>query len=71
MLHWINHQFAELNVVAIIIIFTFVTAMSKANSIKLLKEQSQEIYNQFEEVKDEIREHHANMTALINTAAKK
>lgn len=71
MLHWINHQFAELNVVAIIIIFTFVTAMSKTNSIKLLKEQSQEIYNQFEEVKDEIREHHANITALINTAAKK
>lgn len=55
MLHWITHQFAELNLVAIIIIFTFVTAMSKANSVKLLKEQSQEIYNQFEELKDEIR----------------
>lgn len=56
MIHWITHQFEELNILAIIIIFTFVTAMSKANSIKLLKEQSQEIYNQFEEIKDEIRE---------------
>lgn len=53
---WIMHQFVELNVLAIIIIFTFVTAMSKSNSIKLLKEQSTEIYNQFEEIKDEIRE---------------
>jgi hypothetical protein len=32
----------------------FVTAMSKANTTKLLKEQSQEFYGEFEEVKDEI-----------------
>lgn len=33
----------------------FVTAMSKANTTKLLKEQSQELYNELEEIKDEIR----------------
>jgi hypothetical protein len=32
------------------------TALSKANSTKLLKEQSQELYNEIEEIKDEIRE---------------
>lgn len=33
----------------------FVTALSKANTQKLLKDQSQEIYAEFEEIKDEIR----------------
>ena len=44
---------------------SFVTAMSKANMNKQLKKQSEELYNEFEEIKDEIREHHANITALI------
>lgn len=33
---------------------TFVTTMSKANTNKLLKEQSSEIYNEIEELKQEI-----------------
>ena len=36
-----------------IIIFT--TVLSRANLQKMLKEQSQELYNDFEELKDEIR----------------
>jgi hypothetical protein len=32
-----------------------VTAISKSNNIKMLKEQSQELYAEFEELKDEIR----------------
>lgn len=51
---WIMHQIVDLNLIAIIVIFTFVTAMSKANTQKLLKEQSQEIYNQVEQIKSEI-----------------
>jgi hypothetical protein len=51
---WIVKQFSDLNVLAIIIIFTFVTFTSKANTTKLLKMQSEEIYKEFEEVKDEI-----------------
>lgn len=33
---------------------TFVTTMSKSNTNKLLKEQSQEFYNEIEEIKQEI-----------------
>lgn len=33
-----------------------VTTLSKANSTKLLKEQSQEFYAEFEELKDTIRD---------------
>jgi large-conductance mechanosensitive channel len=51
---WIVHQIMDINIIAIIIIFTFVTAMSKMNTQKLLKEQSQEIYNQVEQIKEEI-----------------
>lgn len=51
---WLLHQLVDINVIAIIIIFTFVTAMSKMNTQKLLKEQSQEIYNQVEQIKAEI-----------------
>lgn len=32
-----------------------VTAISKTNNVKMLKEQSQELYAEFEELKDEIR----------------
>lgn len=33
----------------------FVTALSKSNNQKMLKEQSKEFYNDIEELKDEIR----------------
>jgi ABC-type transporter MlaC component len=56
MKEWIYHQITDVNIISIIIIFAFVTAMSKANTQKLLKEQSQELYNELEELKDEIRE---------------
>lgn len=34
---------------------TFVTAMSRANLTKQLKAQNEEVYKEFEELKDEIR----------------
>jgi hypothetical protein len=52
---WLLSQFEHFNVLTIIVMITFVTTMSRANTTKLLKEQSQEIYAEFEELKDEIR----------------
>lgn len=37
------------------VIFVFQVMMAKANTQKMLKEQSQELYNELEELKDEIR----------------
>jgi hypothetical protein len=51
---WLLIQFEHFNILTIIVMITFVTMLSKANTTKLLKEQSQEIYNDIEEVKDEI-----------------
>ncbi len=39
----------------ILVMIIFVTATSKANTQRMLKEQSQELYNELEELKDEIR----------------
>jgi hypothetical protein len=52
---WLFGQFETLNIFTIIIMITFVTAMSKSNTQKMLKELSQELYAEFEELKDEIR----------------
>jgi hypothetical protein len=46
----------DINIITLLIIFIFTTVLSKANTQKLLKEQSQELYNELEELKDEIRE---------------
>lgn len=54
MKEWIYYQIVHFNVLTIIIMITFVTTMSKANTNKLLKEQSQEFYNEIEELKQEI-----------------
>lgn len=54
MREWLYYQFAHFNFLTIIVMITFVTMMSKANTTKLLKEQSQEFYNDIEELKDEI-----------------
>lgn len=73
MTDWLISQFTHFNVLTIIVMISFVTAMSKSNLNKQLKKQSEEIYKDFEEIKDEIREHHANMQALltlINTTKK-
>lgn len=55
MKNWLLYQFEHFNVFMILVMILFVTAMSKANTQKLLKEQSQELYNELEELKDEIR----------------
>lgn len=52
---WLIHQFYNVNFVGLFVMILFVTAMSKANTQKMLKEQSQELYNELEEIKDEIR----------------
>lgn len=51
---WILHQLYHFNFLTIIVMVTFVTTLSKANTNKLLKEQSQEFYNDIEEIKQEI-----------------
>lgn len=65
MINWLIHQFENLNVLMLIIMIGFVTALSKSNNQKMLKEQSVEFYNDIEEVKDEIRGLHQSLTALI------
>jgi septal ring factor EnvC (AmiA/AmiB activator) len=63
---WLIDQFTRFNVLTIVVMISFVTAMSKANLNKQLKRQSEEIYKDFEEIKDEIREHHTNIQTLIS-----
>lgn len=55
MVNWLVNQFLNLNALMLVIMIIFVTAMSKANTQKMLKEQSQELYAEFEEIKQEIR----------------
>lgn len=64
MIHWLEHQFAELNVIAIVIIFTFVTAMSKTNTQKMLTKQSEEFNKKIDEVKDEMRGQNSAISRL-------
>jgi hypothetical protein len=52
---WLISQFEHFNVLMLAVIFVFQVIMAKSNTVKLLKEQSQEIYAEFEEIKDEIR----------------
>ena len=52
---WLLSQFEHFNVLMIVVMITFVSIMSKSNMQKQLKELSQELYNDFEEIKDEIR----------------
>jgi len=53
---WAHSQVIHFNVLQFIAIVFFSTTMGKMNVTKLLKEQSQELYNEIEEIKDEIRE---------------
>lgn len=55
MREWLIQQFEHFNVLMLLVFFVFTTFLSKANLTKQLKEQSQEIYAEFEELKDEIR----------------
>jgi DNA-directed RNA polymerase subunit L len=54
MKEWLFYQVEHFNALMLFVMIIFVTAMSKANTQKLLKEQSQEIYNEVEEIKSEI-----------------
>jgi len=56
MFYYFKHCLQDFNVFMFLAIVIVNTALSKANSTKLLKEQSQELYNEIEEIKDEIRE---------------
>jgi hypothetical protein len=55
MKEWLFHQIYNLNILAILVISIYVTAMSKADTKKMLKDFHEEMYNNFEEIKDEIR----------------
>lgn len=55
MKEWLLSQFEHFNVLMILVMVLIVTAISKSNNVKMLKEQSQELYAEFEEIKDEIR----------------
>lgn len=67
MKEWLFSQFEHFNLLTIVIMIIFVTAMSKANLTKQLKAQNEEVYKEFEELKDEIRGQHNSLTALIMT----
>jgi len=67
MREWLFSQFDHFNLLTIIIMITFVTTMSKANTTKQLKAQSEEFYKEMEEVKDEIRGQHDSLADLINS----
>jgi hypothetical protein len=62
---WIIKQFTDLNVLAIIIIFTFVTAMSKMNTQKLLMKQSEEFNKKIDEVKIEMKGENQALSRMI------
>jgi energy-converting hydrogenase Eha subunit H len=49
------NQLEHFNILMLAVIFTFQVLMAKSNTQKMLKEQSQELYNELEEIKDEIR----------------
>ena len=55
MIQWLVQQITDFNMLMFVAIIIFNSALSRANLQKLLKEQSQELYNDFEELKDEIR----------------
>ena len=55
MKEWLYSQFEHFNVLMLVVFFIFSTLLSKANLTKQLKEQSQELYCELEEIKDEIR----------------
>lgn len=55
MSHWWISQITNFNLISFITIIVIVTVMGKSNTTKLLKEQSQEIYAEIEELKQEIR----------------
>ena len=53
---WMCTQIESFNLLMFILIVLFNSVLSKNTIQKILKEESEDIYNQFEELKDEIRE---------------
>lgn len=56
MICYILDQLESFNVLMFIMIVVFNSILSRNIISKILKEESQEIYNQFEEIKDTIRD---------------
>lgn len=56
MKEWLFQQVYDFNIIIFISIMVFNVALSKNNTQKLIQNQSQELYSEIEEVKDEIRE---------------
>lgn len=52
---WLIYQIEHFNVLMILVMIVFVSALSRANLQKQLKAQNEEVYKEFEEIKDEIR----------------
>jgi hypothetical protein len=52
---WLLHQFSDFNVIQFISILFFVTTFQKSNTTKLLDKQTQEIHQETQEIKEEIR----------------
>jgi hypothetical protein len=55
MKEWLFHQVYDFNIIIFISIMVFNVALSKNNTNKLLQNQSKELYQEIEELKDEIR----------------
>jgi hypothetical protein len=55
MKEWIWSQFYHFNFLTFIVIAIYVTSMSKADNNKMLIKLHEELYNDKEEIKDEIR----------------
>lgn len=55
MKEWLFDQVYHFNLIIFVSIMVFSTSLSKANTQKLLENQSKELYLEIEELKDEIR----------------
>jgi energy-converting hydrogenase Eha subunit H len=65
MKEWIFHQLNNFNIITIIVMITFVTAMSKSNTNKQLKMQSEEFNKKIDEIKDEMRGQNTAISRLL------
>lgn len=59
------HQFQSFNLITILVMISFVTAMSKANLNKQLKLQSEEFNKKIDEIKDEMRGQNTAISRLV------
>ena len=55
MKEWLYYQLEHFNIFMILVMIIFVSGLSRANLQKQLKAQNEEVYKEFEEIKDEIR----------------